>query len=305
MYRDIGVVVGRFQSPDLHSGHHFVIREAINHHERVLVVIGCSPLPLTLRNPMDFETRAMMITRAYPDVVVARIEDSRSDEIWSARLDEIIHNYFPDRSAVLYGSRQSFIPHYTGKHQCEMLTPPEPIEGLNATDLRNRVQALGSRDFRAGMIYGSRLPFPTSYQVVDIAVINEANQMVLLGHKIGDGDKHRFIGGFVDPTDETLERAAKREVVEETSGIETADYEYLGSVRIDDWRYKGNRDQVMSAFFKAKYIFGRPCADDDLDGLGWFPLSKLEDLIIPEHLPLVKMLLANMFHPPVGYAGML
>lgn len=305
MRTDVGVIIGRFQTPDLHPGHHFMINYALGHHDHVLVLIGCSPLPLKLRNPLDYETRAIMVNRAFPDVVVGRVDDCKSDEVWSTRLDEIINNYFPYKPAVLYGSRDSFIPHYSGKHECVTVEPPEAIKAINATQLREKVATLGSKDFRSGIIYASRLPFPTSYQVVDVAVINEANQTILLGQKAGDGDKYRFIGGFVDPTDLSLERAAKREVFEETSGVETDDYEYLGSAQINDWRYRGLHDHVMSAFFTAKYIFGHPKASDDLENLTWFPLGDVDKLLIKEHLPLAKMLIVKRYHPPVGYAGML
>ncbi|QQS22749.1 NUDIX domain-containing protein [bacterium] len=292
MRRDVAVVVGRFQVPYLHPGHKFILNYALAHHDRVLVVIGCSPLPLSRRNPLDFETRSMMISRYFPDVVIARIEDNRSDEIWSARLDEIIEGYFPSTNAVLYGSRDCFFEHYKGKHRTELVEAQSDRNGqeYNATEMREAVGALGSPDFRVGMIYASKLPFPTSYQVVDTAIIRDSDQSVLLGHKIGDGEKFRFVGGFVDPTDPSLERAAKRETLEEVGSIETDCYKYLGSARIADWRYRGGLDGVMSAFFVAKYIYGRPQASDDLNALAWVPLSELEGKVIDEHLPLVEML---------------
>lgn len=292
MRRDIGVVVGRFQVPNLHQGHKFLINYALQRHDRVLVVIGCSPLPLTRRNPLDYETRAMMIGRYFPDIVIARIDDNRSDEVWSNRLDEIISSYFPVNNAILYGSRDCFFGHYKGRHKTELVDVQSDPSGqeYNATDLREAVGPNGSMEFRMGMIYASKLPFPTSYQAVDTAVLNERDQTVLLGHKVGDGDKLRFVGGFVDPADCNLERAAKREVIEETGHIETADYKYLGSTRISDWRYRGGPNAVMSAFFVAKFIYGRPQAGDDLNAVAWVPLCELEDRIISEHLPLAKML---------------
>lgn len=292
MRRDVAVVVGRFQVPSLHPGHKFVINYALQRHDRVLVVIGCSPLPLSRRNPLDYETRAIMISRYFPDVTIARIEDSRSDEVWSNRLDEIIESYFPSTPAILYGSRDCFFGHYQGKHPTELVEVQVDRNGqeYNATDLREAIGPNGSPEFRMGMIYASKLPFPTSYQVVDTAIIKEQDQTVLLGHKVGDGEKLRFVGGFVDPTDESLERAAKREVTEETGYIETADYKYLGSFRINDWRYRGGPNAVMSAFFFARYIFGHPQAGDDINALAWVPISELEDRIITEHLPLARVL---------------
>lgn len=293
MRKEIGVIVGRFQCPDLHPGHHFLINHAVKMHDNVLVVIGCSPLPLTVRNPMDYETRALMISAAYPNVTVVKLEDCPTNEIWSEKLDGLVEANFASADAILYGSRDSFIPHYRGKHKCITVRAPKSIKELTATNLRNQITAVDSKSFRAGLIYASKMPFPTSYQVVDVAVVHEEKQMVLLGRKKGDNDKYRFIGGFVDPSDSSLERAAKREVSEETSGIETDDYKYLGSSPINDWRYRNSRDSIMSAFFTAKFIYGHPKASDDIDEIAWFPIAEIEQVIIEGHLPLAKMLSAK------------
>jgi bifunctional NMN adenylyltransferase/nudix hydrolase len=284
----IGVIIGRFQTPVLHQGHRYLIDHVAKRHEQILILIGCSPLPLTIRNPLDFESRKQMIAEAYPDAVIAALEDTKSDETWSANLDNTIAKYFPDHPAQLYGSRDCFFSGYSGKYEC--ITVPELVDSRTATQLREAVSVINSNDFRSGIIHASRQRFPTSYQVADVAVINPRTKEVLLGQKPEDGNKFRFIGGFVDPKDESLERAAKREVFEETSGLETADYFYLGSHRIPDWRYRGSEDGIMSAFFVAQYIFGHPKAADDLTALSWHPLSQVEELIADNHLPLAKLL---------------
>ncbi len=284
-----GVIIGRFQTPTLHQGHRYLIDHVVKRHDNILILIGCSPLPLTLRNPLDFESRKLMIAEAYPNATIAPLEDTKSDETWSLNLDSAIAKHFPDQPARLYGSRDCFFSGYSGQHEC--ITVPELVDSQSATEMRNGISTINSNEFRAGVIHASKQRFPTSYQVTDVAVINPRTGEVLLGQKPEDGDKHRFIGGFVDPKDDSLERAAKREVFEETSGLETADYHYLGSVRIPDWRYRGSEDGIMSAFFVAQYIFGHPKAADDLTALSWHPLSQVEELIADNHLPLAKLLL--------------
>ncbi len=76
-------------------------------------------------------------------------------------------------------------------------------------------------DFRRGIIHvhATRLPIP--YPAVDVAIVDPHRRMVLLGEKKRDGGKRRFIGGFFDPQiDESFEMAGRREVYEETSGVE-------------------------------------------------------------------------------------
>ena len=74
-----------------------------------------------------------------------------------------------------------------------------------------------------------------------------------------------------------------REVVEETGGIEIGNITYLGSGIIDDWRYRNEKDRIISAFYRADYLFGAPRATDDIDSLTWIPFHKVLDVLIPEH----------------------
>ena len=78
-------------------------------------------LRVTRNNPLDFEARKQMILTDYPDVVVLYIKDTHSDELWSKRLDSQIADVAgPTQTVTLYGSRESFIAHYHGRHDtCE------------------------------------------------------------------------------------------------------------------------------------------------------------------------------------------
>lgn len=285
--KSVGVIVARFQIPSLHEGHRNLIAHVQKKHQEVLIVLGSSPLPLTDRDPLDYECRKQMVVSEFPGVIVANLEDNGSDEIWSKNLDEVIKLSFPNKKAILYGSRDCFIKYYSGQFSYSEF---QQQADFNATEVRNSITPINSSDFRAGVIYASKMPFTTSYQVVDVAVLREHGDKVLLGQKHHDGNKFRFIGGFVDVSDASLEQAAKREVFEESSGLETDDYKYLGSARINDWRYRSSRHKVMSSFFVAKYIFGHPKASDDLINLQWVPVSGLEEILIDAHKPLLVML---------------
>ena len=101
-----------------------------------------------------------------------------------------------------------------------------------------------------------------------------------------------LITGVVDVTDESDEVAAKRETLEET-GLEVADFEYICSMPVNDWRYRGMKDRsIMTRFFKAKYIFGCPTPQDDINALKWFKLTpELENILVEEHKKLFKKLI--------------
>ena len=295
----VGVIVGRFQSPELHAGHRFLFRHVIARHETVLIVLGSARNPLNRKNPLNYETRKAMILSAYPNVRVVELNDYRHDEVWSKRLDELIAREFPGKLAVLYGSRKSFIPYYSGKHQCVTL---KSKPNVSATKIRNNAEkiALASRQFRSGMIYAASLRPPLSYQAVDIAVIDYERMRVLLGHRDEELGALRFIGGFVDKNDTSLEMAAKREAFEETSGIEIDELRYLGSFRVDDWRYHDNHDGILTAFFIARYVFGAAKAADDLQGLAWVSIDSFMKNLVSEHVPLGEALTSYLTSHGLG-----
>lgn len=112
---------------------------------------------------------------------------------------------------------------------------------------------------------------------------------VLLCSKGAIGDGWGFIGGFVDPKDASLEDAAKREVLEET-GLEIATPCYRGSHRIQDWRYRGREDQILTSFFTAKYLFGMPRAADDIVEVEWVSVITVHNRISQAHAKLATLL---------------
>ncbi len=75
--------------------------------------------------------------------------------------------------------------------------------------------------------------------------------------------------------------------------------QYVGSAKIDDWRYRSEADKIMTLFFKADYVSGAAKANDDLAELAWFYTRTLSDMvdtnsITAEHHTLVNMLITNI-----------
>lgn len=295
--KNTGVIIARFQTPYLHEGHKYLLSEIQQKHNRIVVVLGVSPVKGSCRNPFDFYTREKLLKQYLPDLVVLPLADHPSDLGWSKNLDELLHSTFPLESFVLYGSRDSFIPAYTGHY--EVIALPEAGD-YSATSIRegNSDKVLDTVDFRMGINYAYHNVYPKSYPTVDIALMRENNTEVLLGKK-STSNKWRFPGGFVDPTDLNYETAAKRELTEECGDLETGDMEYVASMQIDDWRYRSETDKVMTTFFKTELLEGNPKANDDLEELGWFPVQELGNMlqsgtITEEHVVLVKLLLNNL-----------
>ena len=239
---------------------------------------------------MDFITRKYMIEEQFgiSKLIIMPLSDNKSDEIWSKQLDSKIKEVFPLGSVTIYGSRDSFIPYYKGINKTLELQPDVFVSATDIRELASK-KVISSPEFRAGIIYSVYNQFPVVYSTVDIAIIKDDE--ILLGQKLGENE-WRFIGGFVDNTDESDEAAAKRETLEET-GLEVSELEYVCSMPVNDWRYRGMKDRsIMTRFFKAKYIFGCPTPQDDINALKWFKLTpELENILVEEHKKLFKKLI--------------
>ncbi len=297
---DIGVIIGRFQTPELHAAHRAVIDYVMARHKRVYILLGCGPVPATHRNPLDFSIRAAMIRAAYGRVDCVPISDMKSDDDWSVQVDNIVGGLAGSMSVTLYGGSDSFIPHYVGRFKTQELS----VEGnMRATQAREMaaVEVRSSPDFRAGVIHGIYRSFPNPMPTVDMApvCVKNGEPYVLMGKRDKYDPQWRFLGGFVE-CDESLEEAAARELDEE-GGVRmfSTDMKYICSSVIRDWRYRGEKRNILTSFFgclvDASY-FNVVKAGDDIAAVGWVALSGLgSGSVIGAHEGLRIRLLNNSF----------
>lgn len=287
----VGVIIARLQTPYLHDGHIGLFDHVTDKHSNVIVFLGIAKIQNTNRNPLDFSTRKAMVQGCYPNVIVLPMNDDRSDEKWSANIDASIRTIFPESQAIIYGSRDSFIPHYHGGNHVEEY----PAVGEhNATELRTDASktVIGSDDFRAGVIYGTAKQRAVTYPTVDVVVMNDDNQ-ILLARKPAE-TLFRFVGGFVDRDDKNWEMAARRELYEETK-LSALKMHYICSQAVEDWRYAKEESGIMTTLFLT-YDWdqmGRPEASDDIAEVKYFDPKIFIDVneiiknIVPEHVELM------------------
>jgi bifunctional NMN adenylyltransferase/nudix hydrolase len=288
---DVGVVIGRFQVPELHDAHTSLIQHVCEQHDKVVILLGLSPLMVTTENPLDFESRKQMILDEFPNVTVLYVRDQWSDELWSRRVDEVIEDVTtPAQTVVLYGGRDSFIGHYKGRYPSRELEQDTYVR-FSGTEFRKQVASGSVRhspDFRAGVVWAAHSTFPTVYTCVDVLVISPNTDKILLGRK-KDEDKYRLFGGFTDPASESFEADARREVMEE-AGISVEQLEYVNSFNVDDWRYRKERDRIRTLLYHA--VIGaaeRPRPGDDIYEVRWFDANlDIDRVVMENHRPLVR-----------------
>lgn len=281
---NVGVVIGRFQVGQLHEGHVALLSTVAGKCSRLVVLVGESPAQLNAHDPLPFFCREDAIKALFPQATILPLPDQQSDRLWSQQIDSLLLPFVRYGTITIYGGPDSAKQHYSGQYAYETLDIERKVSG---TEIRKATDLGFSWEFRSGMIYASQQRFPTSYQAVDIAVEREGH--VLLGRKAGE-DKLRFPGGFVEPTDPDLERAATRELWEECGMISVSPMRYLGSARIDDWRYRSSPDKIMSALYGCKYLWGQVKAGDDLAQALWIPRHRIRDEVHDGHQPLVEIL---------------
>lgn len=312
---DVGVLVGRFQVHELHAGHRELLDHVCALHDKVIIFLGISPLDVSTNNPLDFEARKQMLLTEYPDVNVLYVPDQPTDEGWSKHLDAQIKTLVsPSQSVILYGGRDSFIDRYKGRHQTKELLQSTHYSGTAQRKAIARSRAKASPEFRAGVIWAAQNRYPTVYTTVDVAIIKKGyvphggpyTRQLLLARKSNE-KLYRFIGGFADPRSASFEDDAKREVREETT-LEVGDLAFLGSLTVDDWRYRPEPDCIRTMLFTAKYLHGRPEPRDDIEEVRWFDLPgpggakdnrewhQFAQTVVPEHRPLMEMLRFNINH---------
>ena len=311
---DVGVIVGRFQVPFLHDGHREILGYVYERCPKVLIFLGLSPkLLVTRNNPLDFEARKQMLLQSYPNATICYIKDCVSDAVWSAKLDEQIDDLVgPNKTVMLYGSRDSFLDHYVGRYPSEVL---ESTRFLSGTEIRNRLsnKVKANPDFRSGVIWAAFNQYPKVFPTVDVAIFSEDMTRFLLARKPNE-QLYRFVGGFANPNSANYECDVRREVDEE-AGIAITDPVYVGSMLVDDWRYRQEVDKIKTLFFAAKFFSGKPTGGDDVSEVRWFPyrndIHSMDEItasdnsdksvwfdetskqIVPEHRELLKMLVVK------------
>ncbi len=295
MSKPVGVAIMRIQCEEPHEGHRHLLDYVKTHHSEMCVILGTVIGVHNDKNPLPFHIRKGMVLELYPHATVLEVVDCpTSDRIWSERIDHAISAaYGYDRTAILYGSRDSFASHYKGTRKVENI---EPIEAPSGTEKRIECSETecNTKQFRIGIIWAATNRFPLLHLTADAAIWRKVDgeYEVLMGQKDIDEDYFRLIGGFAEKTDACLEDCILREAGEETGGKLSLKYpRYIASMPVpNDPRYKGTKDTIYTVFFGLEYIEGTAVATDDIKAVRWVKLENIMDVVSPIHIHLAEKL---------------
>ena len=295
MSKPVGVIVARFQVSKLHPGHIHLIYHVRELHEDVLIVLGHHGGSVrTKRNPLTVGERKVMVEQTFPGVpllIEGLADHPYSSDMWSRNLDQLIERVFPGRGAVLYGSRGSFIPYYSGKYVTTEVPAIFPDSG---SEIRKALVFPDTEEARRTIIWDQENRRDFMYSTSDLAIVRKDTQEVLLGSKPNFDDKLCFIGGHAEKGDKGARSTVIREGGEEVVGIKVGEPVYIDSVSVNDPRYRDTQDGVMTTFYCAEYLGGQPDPSDDITKICWVHRKKLSSVLVPWHLPLGELLNAHL-----------
>lgn len=160
---DYVVYIGRF-SP-FHKGHLATIDNALKYGKKVIILIGSSFQPRTIKNPWTWEERKKMIDSVYfhrmiPNgdngnlrIIIKPLADyTYNDQQWFASVQQIVSNITLDnKNIAITGYNKDSSSYYLKNFPQWEYIDMNNIDGLNATDIRTSY-------FSSGLI-----PAPNEY----------------------------------------------------------------------------------------------------------------------------------------------
>ncbi len=289
----VSVIVGRFQTNEIHKGHLELFKRASEVSDLILVAVGISAAVGTDKNPLSYEVVKQMVESigVGSNIVAFPLYDNLSDLEWSMALDDYIEFMTPEHllysDVIIWGGRDNGIDgYYKGKHKTQTI---DSVGEFAATKIRSQLgkAPINSEDFRTGVIYASQNRYPIVYSTVDVLVKKDGKYLV--GKK---GDKYCFVGGFVDCADKNIGDSAVRELEEETGITQFDSISYLGSTKIDDPRYRGTKDSIMTHCFLVENPkdLENEIQDKEFSSFAWFLFEELEFNLHEHHKPLLTFL---------------
>jgi bifunctional NMN adenylyltransferase/nudix hydrolase len=276
--KTVGGIIGRFQVPQLHAAHKELIETVLSKHKRVILCLGISHMPCIGNTPLNFEIRKQMILKDFPDITVIPLPDYPEDAAWSRNVDYTLFNLLSSTKIILYGGRDSFIPKYSGIFKtCELkLNSSNELSGKQS---RTNIPIRDMVAFREGICWAVNQQLPIIYPVLYAIILNEENKILMIKPYINT--KYNIPSFFtVEEQFITLSyEQMLNDNIQCTFDLEISATIYIGSTRINQYKYGNEEVSNMSLLFICKKIFGNiQIRTPQIEKCEWFTLDEIMKL---------------------------
>lgn len=310
------IFIGRFQP--FHKGHEWVVRQALDRADKVILLIGSADRPCTPKNPFSYDERCDMVNQVLADVVDRLIclplpDMLYNDSKWLQMIQRLIAPFVENKTAGIIGHYKDNSSYYLRLFTNLTVHTLSNYKGISSTPIRQayfegRLQNVSNelpvatqnwlmtfwqtptyatlkaqyQHIKAYKAQFAALRYPPIFQTADALVVCQG--YVLVVQRGGDYGKDLLAlpGGFVD-ADESIAHAAKRELLEET-GLDIDKFGADGvpvAIRTIDNPSRSLRGRTITTVFVYRLNTNDLpilSASDDAKQTLWLPLYKLSSL---------------------------
>lgn len=146
----VGVFIGRFQP--FHSGHAYVVEQALQKVDHLIILVGSAHRARNTRNPFTYHERCAMIEHSFGwevasgKIIFGGVEDFPSDDRWEAEVRRMVDVILSNtqlagttREVYLCGQQKDATSFYVTKFpEWEPIGIRSENHMISATDFRNR-----------------------------------------------------------------------------------------------------------------------------------------------------------------------
>lgn len=163
MQYDHLVFIGRFEP--FHNAHQAIVRNALKLSRRVILLVGSTGKPRTIKNPWNLSERTVMARHSFSDEENARVDIAGihdhpySDQAWAAEVQRTVAGVTGGEGKTgIAGHVKDDSTYYLKMFPQWKLVEVPNFAGLSATDIRGYVFAAGSKG--DSMLIQSAVPGP-------------------------------------------------------------------------------------------------------------------------------------------------
>ncbi len=271
---NIGVIVGRFQSPYLTDGHRTLLQEAYKESDEVAIFLLNNEIPFSDSNPIPYDLREKMIL----DYVRREFKEKKTqfyclpDQKYASKLmfsiDQTLTAAHTNQAKfTLYGGDKSLAIQYQGIAEVKIVGTN--YHSCTAKDARNEAYDLESINvnFLQGVIHALnyRRVVCHNYIVSILLYQDESGNIFCLAKNDTRLKKYIFPLTPVTSTYGSYEEQSMAEMKKLLKDGVVTDGSHIVSKRIDDWRFRHTSDfayyhVVVHRVFKVNI------------GMDWVPL---------------------------------